>query len=1320
AVADAPAGTNATLTTVEDTALTLTPDNFGFSDPSDSPANALSAVKITALPMNGSLQLSGVAVTTGQVVSATNIANGNLIYTPALNGRGTGYANLTFQVQDDGSTNNGGVALDPTANTLTFDVTPVNDIPATSDFALSVNKNGSLTGINLTSHASDPDGGTSNTTDAAITSYKVVAVPDAAAGLLKKGSTTLAAGATLTLIEAASLTFVPTTNYIGSATFTFQAIDAAAEVSNTSTATITVAGVNLAPTVTVPGAQTVAEDASLTLAANITLADSDAGSGVVQAALSAAHGNVTLADLTGLTVTAGANSSHTVTVQGTLDAINAALARSKVSYAPDHDYPNSTSSATDTITVVANDLGNTGGAEKTATGSITVTVTPVADAPVSAASGNLPTLASVAEDATNPAGATVASLLSGKFSDVDGNTLAGVAVSANTIDATKGEWQYSADGGASWSAIGSVSTSSALLLNSSAFLRFLPAANWNGTPGTLTLQAIDNSASPGRTYTTAGSAKTIDAGAAATDLDPTGALLSTSVTPVDDASVPVADTKAVTEETAATGNVLTNDSDIDSTLTVASFQVAGDATVYTAGQTATITGKGTVTIAADGSYTFTPVTNWNGSAPVVTYTLNTGSTSTLSVSVTPVNDAPVLYVPGQSVGETALTATVEVGSTLTFSTSAIRVIDPDNTDAQLTFRLESLPTRGVLRYNGNPVGAGSVFSYANLGLLVYTDSGSTDGTDHFDVTLRDGAGGVVASTAVNLVVGGHNYAPNGMGTLTGSVWEDPTSYGNLSNNNGKLISAYSGYAFSDTNVADVSAGANGYAIVGNSADADTQGSWQYSTDSGTTWSGIGTVANTSDATTGALVLSTSTLVRFNPVVNYNGTPPALSVRVLDSAYTANLFSASGVSESRIFIKGTTPGGTSAVSATANTLTITVNAVDDDPVLATAATLNTGVKVLDQALALASGTISGTVTNALLASTDVDSSASQIRYTVTSAPTKGWLLNGGYLVTVGSSFTQADLDAGSIRYLNNYSQGATTDAFTVTVTDGATNVVLSRVGGIYVDGSNTTLQSIRLDISIPGDVPRPSGGGNNGVYAYYDYYTTNENTPIGVTVANLATNDVKPDGWAVTGISGPTTAHGTVSLSGGTATYTPATGYVGDDYFDYTLSGGATQIVFTRITSSPAAHYSDIASSSSATIVGVYGSVTLGADGAYSYTVNKTLDAVTALTGVQTLSETFSYNATASTGGTSINGSFSVTFSHVNVADSGINPLQLTGQINRTPSATGRVYVTVVQVNKAPVLAGALCMTVRRISPRASASLTPTARRLHRTAASPST
>ncbi|MEI7970863.1 MAG: cadherin-like domain-containing protein, partial [Betaproteobacteria bacterium] len=50
-------------------------------------------------------------------------------FTPAANANGTGYASFSFQVQDDGGTANGGVDLDSTPNTLTFDVTAVNDAP---------------------------------------------------------------------------------------------------------------------------------------------------------------------------------------------------------------------------------------------------------------------------------------------------------------------------------------------------------------------------------------------------------------------------------------------------------------------------------------------------------------------------------------------------------------------------------------------------------------------------------------------------------------------------------------------------------------------------------------------------------------------------------------------------------------------------------------------------------------------------------------------------------------------------------------------------------------------------------------------------------------------------------------------------------------------------------------------------------------------------------------------------------------------------------------------------------------------------------------
>ena len=80
-------------------------------------------------------------------------------------------------------------------------------------------------------------------------------------------------------------------------------------------------------------------------------------------------------------------------------------------------------------------------------------------------------------------------------------------------------------------------------------------------------------------------------------------------------------------------------------LTVTQFQVAGDPAVYLAGETATIAGVGSLTIGSSGAYTFTPAANYAGAVPAATYTVSDGhggfDSSTLQVSITPVNDAPV-------------------------------------------------------------------------------------------------------------------------------------------------------------------------------------------------------------------------------------------------------------------------------------------------------------------------------------------------------------------------------------------------------------------------------------------------------------------------------------------------------------------------------------------------------------------------------------------------------------------------------------------------------------------------------------------------------
>jgi hypothetical protein len=129
AVNDAPAGSDATLTAIEDQAYAFAAADFGFTDPLDNPANALLAVKITSLPGAGSLLLAGAAVTVGQSVSVADINLQRLTFTAASNANGSPYTSFTFQVQDDGGTANLGADLDPSPNTLTFNVTAANDLP---------------------------------------------------------------------------------------------------------------------------------------------------------------------------------------------------------------------------------------------------------------------------------------------------------------------------------------------------------------------------------------------------------------------------------------------------------------------------------------------------------------------------------------------------------------------------------------------------------------------------------------------------------------------------------------------------------------------------------------------------------------------------------------------------------------------------------------------------------------------------------------------------------------------------------------------------------------------------------------------------------------------------------------------------------------------------------------------------------------------------------------------------------------------------------------------------------------------------------------
>src|SRR5207247_1364880 len=139
-VNDEPVGANNAVTTAEDTTYTFVAADFPFSDPNDSPANGLDAVKITTLPATGTLKNNGVAVVAGGEVSAADIAAGKLTFSPAANENGSPYTSFTFQVRDNGGTANGGVDLDQSANTLTVNVTSVNDAPAGTTGSVTTNE----------------------------------------------------------------------------------------------------------------------------------------------------------------------------------------------------------------------------------------------------------------------------------------------------------------------------------------------------------------------------------------------------------------------------------------------------------------------------------------------------------------------------------------------------------------------------------------------------------------------------------------------------------------------------------------------------------------------------------------------------------------------------------------------------------------------------------------------------------------------------------------------------------------------------------------------------------------------------------------------------------------------------------------------------------------------------------------------------------------------------------------------------------------------------------------------------------------------------
>jgi Cadherin-like/Bacterial cadherin-like domain len=577
------------------------------------------------------------------------------------------------------------------------------------------------------------------------------------------GDASMAFTGTLSAINAAlnGLTFTPAANASGAVTLNIAADDlgnggTGGAMTDSESVSVTVTAVNDAPVITAPANASINEDSTLifSMASGnaISLADVDAGSSPMQMTLTASSGTLTLASVAGLSFTTGDGTADaSMTFTGTLTAINAAL--NGLSFSPPGD-----SSGADSISLSVNDQGNSGaGGALSGSAAVNVAVAAVNDAPSLSGSHDF---SQIDEDDTANIGELVSTLIAGKITDIDGP---GVGIAVIAADNSNGSWQFSTNGGTSWTNFGNVNAGSARLLasNANTRVRFVPAADFNGTvsPG-ITFRAWDQSSgSNGGTAnaSSAGGATAFSSATASSDI---------TVRSINDAPLnTIPSNLAVNEDSVLTftGSKLISVTDVDAGTSAIDVTLAvTDGTLTLAGTTglsfligdgtadAQIYFSGTLTAinAALNGMTFTADANFNGFAGFAITSNDKGSSGfggqqsdsdSFAITVNAVNDSPVNIVPSAA-------QTTAEDTPLTFSSSAGNAITVADIDAT-TLRVTLHATSGTV----------------TLPILTGLTMVSGDGTADKDVTF-DGT-----AAAINTALDGLIFSPtanfNGVASL---------------------------------------------------------------------------------------------------------------------------------------------------------------------------------------------------------------------------------------------------------------------------------------------------------------------------------------------------------------------------------------------------------------------------------------------------------------------------------------------------------------------------------------------------------------------------
>ncbi|MCL2911628.1 tandem-95 repeat protein, partial [Shewanella aquimarina] len=543
----------------------------------------------------------GQAVNINGVGSFTLNADGSYSFTPATNYNGP-VPVITYVLTDGSSTD---------TSTLTITVDPVNDDFTDDNEVINVNEDSGATTGNVID-------GTSVDGELSVQSFSI----DGVTGPFTLGQAVNINGVgSFTLNADGSYSFTPAANYNGPVpVITYVLTDGSS--TDTSTLTITVDPVNDDFTDD-NEVINVNEDSGATTGNVIDGTSVDGELSVQSFSIDGVTGPFTL----GQAVNINGVGSFTLNADGSY------------SFTPAANY----NGPVPVITYVLTDGSSTD------TSTLTITVTP--------------DNTDVANDAITVAEDTVASgnVLS---NDEAGNT----SVVSFTLDTDGNGSQESFTAGDSVTLAGGI-----LMFNSNGSYSFTPNQDWNGSV-------------PVVTYTT-------NTGETAT--------LTITVTP-DNTDV-ANDAITVAEDTVASGNVLSNDEAGNTSVVSFTLDTDGNGSQesFTAGDSVTLAG-GILMVNSNGSYSFTPNQDWNGSVPVVTYTTNTGETATLTITVTPdntdvANDA--ITVAEDTVASGNVLSNDEAGNTSVVSFT----LDTDGNGSQESFTAGDSVTLagGVLVVNSN-------------------------------------------------------------------------------------------------------------------------------------------------------------------------------------------------------------------------------------------------------------------------------------------------------------------------------------------------------------------------------------------------------------------------------------------------------------------------------------------------------------------------------------------------------------------------------------------------------------------------------------------